>query len=321
MPPEIAPTAEAPAAPLPAYDEMSSAFDELVAPEPADKPAAAPAPAAPATDAADPAPADPAPADPAPADPAAVADPAPADPAPEADPAPAPEKDWKAEYERLAAERATPPADPEPAPAPAKAEPAPAVTYTTEEQAVLAEYQSPDWEIVRRGAALERRAEYNEIIHHVFAEMNRVYGSAIARGATAADQVAEGATLTAIRGVHADYDDAMYDSVNAWAEGLTGMARKVAMYTISEGEPEDVIELITEYKATRAAKPKVTVATPTAAPAAKPAVGNVTELSPQAKKAAGALSVVDSKRSNPTTGVADKNDFEGGWAEAIASGS
>jgi hypothetical protein len=306
------------------YDTMSAAFDSLLTPDPTStEPEGESTPkvegAAPVSD--------------TPADDAGgvtAAPPAGDSPAqPEASPPSEPpagdvqteEVDWKKRFEELEAKiTATP--DPEPAPAPAPAAPAEAPkVYSEDESEFLTTYEK-EWPDVSRGEALKRRAEYQQVVQHVFAEIARVYGPLIERGASAAEVVADNATLAVVREAHPDYDDAMYADIQKWAEGLSGVKKKVAMATIAEGDPEDVVDLVNEYKVStgRGKNPKVTVAAPTApaAPAA-PAVKKVTEISSKAKQAAQAMSVVESKRTTPIQPAADLDDFEGAWAEAVGS--
>jgi hypothetical protein len=312
------------------YDSMASAFDELMTPEPSstedgdestsqgeNKAAGTEPPATPGT--------------PAAATPPAVAltpsgDSAAAGAAPTAEPPKeTPEEiDWKARFEELEAKSKAAP-EPEPRgtePEAPKPEPA-AKIYTDEEEQFLAKYNT-EWEDVTRGEALKRRSEYAQVVQHIFTEIARVYGPLIERGSTAADMVGETATLNAIRATHEDYDDAMYDAVHAWVDkSLTGTRKKMAKAIITEGDPEEVVELITEFKTAtgRATKPKVTAdagGKPTPTTPAAP-VAPVTEISSKAKQAAKAMSVVDSKRTTPVQPAADVDDFEGAWVEAVGS--
>jgi hypothetical protein len=204
------------------------------------------------------------------------------------------------EVETLPPVEATPPDDKQP----------PREVYSPEEKTFLAEYQK-EWPDVTKGEALLRRVEYQQLVAHVFSEIARVYGPMVERGVQAAETVGDTATLVAIREVHNDYNDAMYDAVVEWAEGLTGYRQKLAKGVIAEGEPQDVIDLISEYKSAKGLnKPKVVTATPVAPQA-------VTELSATAKKAAKALGVVDSKRTAVTPG-SDPNDFDAAWDEAVS---
>lgn len=312
-----------------AYDSMASVFDELVVPEPntpmeetpstpqvegaaptpEPKSDAAPAPAAPTGDATPPA------TEPPVVEPTAPA----ADATPPATPVEPPpgEVDWEARFKELEA-RVN--AKPEPTLAAAQPEPTPtpeAPVYNEDEQAFITQYEK-EWPDIVKGEALKRRAEYNFLVGHIFKEVNRVWGPLLERGSAAAETVAENETLNIIRSVHDDYDDTLYNDVHKWIGGLSGVRRKMAEAIVSEGEPQDVIDLITEFKTATGRKPRIVAdagATPStsAAPAA-----SVTEISAAAKKAASAMSVVDSKRT-AVVQATDPNDFDGAWEEATAS--
>lgn len=326
-----------PVAELPQYDVMSAAFDEIMQPDstelvnddPPDKKESTPAAKADGTLATPPEKKDPA----AKVE-GAVEDPPKKEGAEDAVTDP-PKKegtdaegdeddktDWKAEHEKLVAankkrdeEAATAVTaketkDDEAATEAAAKKPAPEV-YSAEEKTFLDGYEK-EWPDIVKGEALRRRAEYGQIIKHVFTEIHKAYGPLIERGVVAADNVAESNTLQFIRQTHTDYNDAMYDDLVVWAEGLTGYRQKLAKSTIEDGEPQDLVDLIAEFKTvTGRNKPK--------AVAGESDASKVTELSPQAKKAAKAIGVVDTKRTAAAPNAADPNDFDGGWAEAIGT--
>lgn len=293
------------------YDAMSSVFDELTVPEPDPKteggePTSEVDTKAPETPAADAKP----PVETPPAETPAAETPA-ATPAAEtpAESAPTEDEDWKARFEELEAKVTAQPEAQEKPPVEAP----PPDMYAQDEKDFLATYEK-DWPDIVKGEALRRRAEYAQIVNHVFSEIARAYGPLIERGAMAADTVAETNTLNAIMSAHADYDGAMYNDVLKWAEGLTGTRKRIVEAVIAEGEPQELVELITDFKSATGRKPKVVAGTANAAPAA-----GVTELSAKAKQAAKALGVVDSKRTAPVTPAADPDDFESAWDEALGS--
>jgi len=228
------------------------------------------------------------------------------------------ETDWKAKFEALEAERAAPEKK-EPAKAESEKEEPPPKIYSTEEEEFLTAY-AENWPDVAKGEALRRRAEYGRLVDHIFNEFNRVYAPLIERGALAADQVAETSALTIIQGAHNDYDDKMYGEVISWANDLTGTRKKIAQGIIEEGDPGEVIELITEFKSATGRKPRVVADGGTPPPVTPAAPAAATPLlSAAAKKAAKALGVVDSKRSAPTTSPADPSDFDAAWDEAVGA--
>jgi len=289
-----------------AYDAMSSAFDELMTPAPKPEDEAPAAEAAPVEDAAAPA-AEAAPAEEAPAKDEAAA---PVEAGDEAE-LPKPDtggEDWEARFKELEAKVTK---QPELQAKPPVETPPPDI-YAADEKEFLASYDK-EWPDIVKGEALKRRAEYAELVKHIFTEIARVYDPLVTRGAQAAEDVAEANTLAVVRSAHADYDGAMYDDVLKWAGTLTGTRKKIVDTTIAEGDPQELVDLLTEFKSATGRKPRVVAGVAAAAPAA------VTELSAKAKQAAKALGVVDSKRTAPVSGQPDINDFDAAWAEALGS--
>lgn len=301
-----------PASPTP-YDEMADVFDGLMEPEQSPSEDGAPSTekvedkAAPAAEPTSPeAPAETPPEEPTAATPAATPpEEPPAEPSEEA-------IDWKARFEALQAEKAQAPAPaaPEPQAPPEEPQP-PAEIYDASEKEFLAKY-AEEWPDIVRGEALRRRAEYNHLVQHIFSQINQTYGPLIERGVQAADTVAEDTSLRVIQASHADYDDEMYEKVIDWANHLTGTRQRVAKEIIENGSPQEVVELITEYKSANGIKPRVVAGGAPATPAAPVKTG----LSAKAKQAAQAMSVVDSKRSTLTP-AADPTDFDAGWEDAV----
>jgi hypothetical protein len=173
---------------------------------------------------------------------------------------------------------------------------------TTEEAAEIAKFDK-EWPEISRATALNMRAALFNSLQYTFAEVHRYYDPTIKRFEALADALEDQLTLIQLRGAHADYDT-VFPQVEAWVKTLPAAHRRGAEAIIKEGSPEDVIELIGEFK-----KAKVPPPAP-AAPQAK-------ELSEAAKKAAGKLTVVEGKRT-ATLNAPDPNDFEQGWKEATA---
>jgi hypothetical protein len=302
------------------YTQMSSAFDELVAPSTTPAKPQDTVTSPPALDAAAQATKD--------AAAAAVADtPAPAavtgsmevpaagtsDEAATAAAATA-ATDWKTEYEKLlAAQKAVPaPAESEPVQSAVTAVVTPPALYTADEQAAIAEYQK-DWPGVSQGERLIRRAEYSSLVAHIFNEVKRVYDPLVQRALVTADNFESTTMVGEIRKAHADYTDALHDEVVAWAGTLKGMRRAVAEKIIEEGEPQEVVDLISEFKQATGK-----TVTPAAVTVKLAAGSNVTDISEAAKKAAKAMGVVEGKRTAANTAEDDPNDFDGTWAKLMA---
>jgi hypothetical protein len=312
-------TVTPPAPDVTEYDAMSAAFDELVVEPDAssnkDEDPPAPSAAQPTT------PTTPAATDPA-SQPAAGAatdeSSSTSESGSAAEGAPQAETDYKALYEALKAKEQPQPQDStdkvEQPKAPAAAEP-PRDPYNEDEKKFLAQYET-EWPDIVRGESLRRRSEYQQIVAHVFSEINKAYGPLIERGAAAAEQVAEQSTLSYITSKHADYDDQMYEDVVKWAGDLPGFKGTLARNVIENGEPQDVVDLITEFKTSTGRKPRVVAA---AAPASAATPATPTELSAAAKKAARALGVVETKRTAAAPNATDPDDFNSAWEEAVGS--
>jgi hypothetical protein len=327
---------EAPATPAATYAEFSSVFDELMEPTPT--PAntdttSSPAALQQAADASKAEAATPPPAEPAsgesatPAAPAAVAEP----PAPVVEGGEAGEAaaagasqaatDWEAKYKELQAQQAAAaqtPTPPPPAPVQQQAAPQQQVEpelYSADEKAMLARFEE-DWPDVARASQLRMRGELTAAVRHVFHEIKRVYDPLITQALQSTTALEDHTVVGEIRKGHNDYNEALHAEVSAWVGTLKGMQRKVYEAVVEAGEPDEVIDLISEFKkATGRAVPAIPAA------AVKPAVatpaGKVTNISEAAKKAAKAMGVVEGKRT-ATTAAADPNDFDAAWAEAIA---
>lgn len=231
-----------------------------------------------------------------------------------------PAEDWKAKYDALvASQKDTKPAaeEPEAPVVPAKAEEPPPI-YSADENEFLKEY-AKEWPDVIKGEALRRRAEYRQLTAHIFSEVERVFGPIAARAVETAESFENDSTLRAIVQAHPDYDDAMYDDVVAWADGLKGYERTLAQGIIKEGSPRDVVDLVSRYKEVKGVKTAPATATATTTPAPAAPKASVTELPAAAKKAAKALGVVDSKRGATTPTSVDPNDFDQAWDEAVGA--
>ncbi len=197
------------------------------------------------------------------------------------------------------------------APVVAEAAAAPTPSYTPEEQAVLAKYEA-DWPEIAKAEKLARRAEYQDVVAHIFAEVQRVYSPLLDyyQNRSGKDHYAEIIDLVP------DYST-VRDKAVAWATAETQPAYLKAAFekVIAEGSPADVADMVGRFKAaTNYAAPAGTVVAP--ASGAAP-VKTVAPLSEPAKKAAANLSVVKTSRSVQSEG-ADPNDFDAAFAEATA---
>lgn len=179
-----------------------------------------------------------------------------------------------------------------------------------DETALLKQYET-EWPDIFKAQEIRTKKAAYDAVQYMFHQIAKVYNPQLQRFAQLADTISEQLQYSAVRGEHEDYDQ-IYDSVVAWVDTLPAAFKAGAKLTMENGSPQEVTELISEYKKQHPNQPATpaVLATP-----ATPATPGKT-ISAAAKQAAGKLSVVGSKRTTPTA-APDKNDFEGSWAEAI----
>lgn len=170
--------------------------------------------------------------------------------------------------------------------------------YTPEEQTFLSEYEK-DWPDVAKAESLRRRAEYRDLVNHVFSEVAKE----IVPIAQTMRMLAERAQLTDLREAVEDYDD-VRDKVVDWVNNQPKYLQTAYKYVIQHGTPDEVADLVTRYK--KEAAP----VTPSVS--AKKAES---ELPTTTKQAVAALAPVSSKRST-VIAADDPNDFESAFAAA-----
>lgn len=277
-PPET-PAAPAEGAPPADSNAFSDAFAAAVAD---DLPPPETPPAAPET----PPPADTPPA--APETPPATppADAPPAD-APPADTPPAGESADDV-LKRLAAAVAAQPQAPAPTPTP-ETPPAPAADtpiYNDDEVAILTAYEK-DWPEVARAESLKRKAEYHDLLKHVFGEVMKYVGPI----RETVDTLAGRTHADDIRTQAPDFD-AHRDNVIAWVDSDEHPAYLQTAYkqVMQTGTAAEVADLIGRYKQAKG------IVTPPAAAPTPPAPAPKAELSSAAKQAAADLAPVSTSR-------------------------
>lgn len=185
-----------------------------------------------------------------------------------------------------------------------------------DEKTLLADYEKGWPEISTAEALRTKQAVYNAV-QFVFHEIAKAYGPALDRFAGLADAIETELTIGELRRTNQDYDTIRPEVVK-WVDTLPSLLKNPFKKALTNGSPEEVTELIAEY---RKANPAAAVATPAAATTPIAPVVPVaarTELTDAAKKAAVKLAVVNSGRTTQAP-AADQNDFEAGWAEATAN--
>jgi hypothetical protein len=173
-----------------------------------------------------------------------------------------------------------------------------------------------EWPDVAKYEQLIRRGEQYAMTKYIFDQVSSVYDGAIRSAMQRVGELEMDRHLSSIENVHEDYGQ-IYPDVIAWVETLPSYQRAGAKQVVEGGKPAEVIELLDSFKAAKG----ITAATPatsTSAPAAStPPVVQPTSLSSTARKAAAAMAAVPSKRSQTGSPVADDQDFDGAWAQAI----
>jgi len=180
---------------------------------------------------------------------------------------------------------------------------------TDEEKAILAAHVE-QWPDIDKAEAIRTKAAVFNAVQYVFSQIKKQYDPVLDRFGAMSDAIEQQITLTMLEKDHSDYST-IRDKVEEWVATLPTYQKLGAQQVMKEGTPEEVSQLVSDYKK---AHPVAAASTPPAAPAAVK-----TELSAAAKKAAGKLTVVDSKRTTATA-AADPNDFDAAWAEASAAG-
>jgi hypothetical protein len=186
---------------------------------------------------------------------------------------------------------------------------APAPIYNDEETAFLKKYDE-DWGDVAKGEALKRRAEYQQLLSHIFTQV----ANFVKPIQETTETLAERTFSTDLRSAVPDYSDQLRTEVTTWVKSQPTYLQVAYNHVITEGTVDEVKDLVERYRtATGKAAPKPAGA---GGAAPKPA-GSGNELSDEAKKAAAALAPVDSKRSG-VSAPSDPSNFDDAWKQASA---
>lgn len=163
-----------------------------------------------------------------------------------------------------------------------------------------------------KGEALKRRAEYQQLLQHVFTQVANFVKPIQETAEALAQRTFTSDVTTAVP----DYSDQLRADVIAWVKTQPTYLQVAYNHVITEGTVDEVKDLVDRYRtATGKAAPKPS-GDGGAAP--KPAEkGN--ELSEAAKQAAAALAPVDSKRSG-VQAPSDPSNFDDAWKEAAGLG-
>lgn len=220
-------------------------------------------------------------------------------------PAVEPSPELTAALAKIAELEAAKPAEPAPA-APDVVQEKP--TYTAEEQAAISAYEK-DWPEIKSAEQLIRRAEYNFIVDHIFKQITGRYDHLL----EFAETVSTDTQYAKIVALVPDYP-VVRDATLAWVDKQPAYLKDAYTKVVASGSPNDVADLIgrfkkeTNYQAPAAATTAVVPAATATVAAAMP------EITPAARKATAALTIVPSVRSEQVAGP-DPNDFDGAFKE------
>lgn len=185
-----------------------------------------------------------------------------------------------------------------------------------DEEKALLEQHMKDWPDVVKAQAIHTKAAVYNALQYMFSEVAKNYNPIIDHLKEQVEAMEGHIALGEIRGKNQDYDT-IRPQIAKWVDTLPGYVKNAAKQIMETGTPDEVSELITDYRKANPAAAAATVAAAAAAPAAPAA--KQANLSPAAIKAAAKLTVVDSKRTTPAA-APDANDFEAAWKEATAAG-
>lgn len=217
------------------------------------------------------------------------------------EPAPAAEPDADAILARLSqlvrdtkTETPAPVAQETPARTPAQEQQPEPELYTAEDKTFLDTYEK-DWSDVSRGEALKRRAEYQQLVSHIYGELAKV----IQPLRETVGVIAERTHLSDIKAAVPDYSDDMRSQVLDWVDRQPAYLKSAYEQVVTGGSPEEVQDLINRWSAETKA-----------APAAAPAPAQVQAT----RQAAAALAPVSTKRSAPPA-TDDMGNFDSAFAK------
>lgn len=196
---------------------------------------------------------------------------------------------------------------------------APAIEWykaTDDEKAIVDKYVT-EWPEEAKAHGIQTKAAVYNAMQYIFTEIAKNYGPVIENFREMSETIEGHLAEQMIRGKNADYDT-VRPAVLKWVDTLPTFIKNSAKQVMETGTPDEVSEIIAEY---RKQNPTAAAATATAAAASTVATpaAQQTELTAAAKKAAGKLTVVDSKRTTQSA-APDMNDFDAAWKEASAAG-
>jgi hypothetical protein len=172
-----------------------------------------------------------------------------------------------------------------------------------------AEKDFPD---VFKASAIVRRAEYRQIVAHVFQEVQRAFDERITPIAQLVQNLAERTHVGDLKTVVPDYDKLDVAKLSEWVGKQPAYLRGGMDQVMKSGSAEDVKDLVTRFYTETGVKQGLTAAPPDPAAAAA-AAATAAAAETARKKAIAALAPVQAKRGD-TAQPAAPEDYDGAFA-------
>lgn len=178
-----------------------------------------------------------------------------------------------------------------------------------------AEKDFPD---VFKASAIVRRAEYRQIVAHVFGEVEKAFNERVAPIAALVQNLAERTHVGDLKTVVPDYDKLDVGKLAEWVGKQPTYLRSGMDQVMKSGSAEDVKDLVTRFYTETGVKPPAATAPDPAVAAAAAAAAATAEAA--RKKAIAALAPTPAKRGD-TAAPAAPTDFGGAfetWSKQLA---
>ena len=174
----------------------------------------------------------------------------------------------------------------------------------------LVQQVEKDFPDVARAQAIVRRAEYHQVVRHIFNEVEKANAAKDAQLAPflqLVQNLAERTHVGDLRTVVPDYDKLDPAKLHAWVETQPAYLKGAYDQVLTRGTAADVKDLVARFYAETGMKQPTTIVDPKVAAAAAAA-------ETARKKAITALTPVASSRAGPPAGEAP-HDFDGAFSE------
>lgn len=168
-----------------------------------------------------------------------------------------------------------------------------------------------DFPDVAKAQAIVRRAEYRQIVGHVFEEVEKAFNERVAPIAALVQNLAERTHVGDLKTVVPDYDKLDVAKLSEWVTKQPAYLRGGMDQVMKSGSAEDVKDLVTRFYSETGVKQPV-VPDPAAAAAAAAEAVKVAAAETARKKAIAALAPVPAKRGD-STAPPDPTDFAGAF--------